>query len=82
MSASDPHRCLYCGGSDALQELKPLGPVGAMVCLPCVTDPAHPEREAAAQAVYEQAQNARGILPTHRPVLELNPDTAEIRFGG
>lgn len=75
----DPHRCFYCGGSDALQVLRPYGPGGAAVCVGCVTDPAHPEREAAAAAMYAQAERARlaeGVteMPTS--------DADTIRFGG
>jgi hypothetical protein len=83
MSASDPHRCFYCGGSDTLQELKRLGPAGAAVCLPCVTDPRHPEREAAAQAVYEEAQHMRAVVTRERGgVVEVSPTVTTIRFGG
>lgn len=80
MAPHDPHRCFYCGGGDDLQELKPLGPTGAAVCLPCVTDPAHPEREAAAQEVYEQAQRARP--PARSALTEVSPFVTDVRLGG
>jgi hypothetical protein len=51
------NRCYWCNGSDMLQELRPYGPGGVLVCHGCVTSPAHPERQAAAQAMYEAEQH-------------------------
>jgi hypothetical protein len=62
------NRCHWCGGGDLVQELRPYGPGGALVCHGCVTDPAHPEREAAAAVMFEAEQRAApGPVRTYEP---------------
>lgn len=77
----DPHRCVFCGANDRLQDLRPFGPGGAPACLACVTDPAHPEREEAAAALFEEAQRARAAR-RFGGATEVSPSVAEVRFGG
>lgn len=52
-------QCHWCEVDDRAQVLLPLGPGGRPVCVKCVTDPAHPEREEGAAAAYEQFQRER-----------------------
>lgn len=46
---TDPRGCYYCG-TDV--DTRPYGPQGSRVCLPCVSDPTHPDRETAARAAF------------------------------
>ena len=66
-----PKACYYCGAGDQRQVLRPYGPGGSDVCLSCVLDPAHPEREAAAAAVFTaQAAAAAAVSPRGMVVLD------------
>jgi hypothetical protein len=51
-----PRQCYYCNAGDVRQELRPYGPGGAPVCHACVSDPAHPERQDAAAAMFTEEQ--------------------------
>lgn len=53
--------CYYCGSTD--RALRPYGPGGSWVCLPCIT--ATPERDAAAGAVFGALLDAaQAVSPT------------------
>jgi len=53
--------CHWCGPTD--RELRPYGPGGAEVCLPCTE--ADPERERAAHAAFDALMaGAEAISPT------------------
>lgn len=67
--------CHYCGPTD--RALRPYGPGGSTVCLPCVT--ATPERNAAAGAVFGTLLEAAAVfgpvvLDTEKGPVNLDPD--------
>jgi hypothetical protein len=50
--------CYYCGPTD--RDLRPYGPGGSTVCLPCAT--ATPDREAATAAAYRTLLEAADVM--------------------
>jgi hypothetical protein len=62
--------CHYCGPSD--RELRPYGPDGATVCLPCLK--ADPERERAAREVYVGLLQAAAAASPDNVALIGHPD--------